>query len=156
LLLHAFPVGMRLWESQEIPSGWRAIAPALPGFDGTRLPPADSTSIDDYARAAIALLDALQVTSFVVGGVSMGGYAAFGVWRLAASRCRGVVLADSRAGADTEQGRAARNAMLDLVRTTGAKGVADDMLPKLLGETTRAGRPGVVSRIRALIESQTP
>jgi pimeloyl-ACP methyl ester carboxylesterase len=155
LLLHAFPIGMRLWESQVVPDGWRAIAPALPGFDGTDAPSADSTAIDDYARAALDLLDMLHVRSFVVCGVSMGGYAAFGVWRAAASRCRGLVLADSRAGADTEQGRAARNALLELVRTRGAAAVADDMLPKLLGETTRAHRPGVASRARTLIESQT-
>jgi pimeloyl-ACP methyl ester carboxylesterase len=155
LLLHAFPVGMRLWEQLVMPDGWRAIAPALPGFDGTPLPPVDSTSIDDYSRVAVALMNSLGVRDFVVGGVSMGGYAAFGVWRAAASRCRGVVLSDSRAAADTEQGRAARDAMLTLVRRGGPSAVADEMLPKLLGPTSHARRPEVVSRVRALIESQT-
>lgn len=155
VLMHAFPIGMRLWELQVIPEGWRAIAPALPGFDGTAPPPADSTAIDDYSRAAVALLDALGIRDFVAGGVSMGGYAVFGLWRLAAPRCRGIVLADSRAGADTEQGRAARDAMVALVRTRGPAAVADQMLPKLLGVTTHARRPDVVARVRALIESQT-
>src|SRR2546423_286435 len=94
LLLHAFPVGMRLWEPVAVPDGWRAIAPALPGFDGTVLPPADSTAIDDYARSAIELMDELHIRSFVVGGVSMGGYVALAICRLAAERCRGLVLAD--------------------------------------------------------------
>lgn len=155
LLLHAFPIGMRLWEDVSIPYGWRAIAPALPGFDGTALPPVDSTAIDDYARSAIELMDELHVRAFVVGGVSMGGYAALGVWRLASERCRGLVLADSRANADSEQGRVGREAMLTRVRERGPSAIADDMVPKLLGDTTRASRPGVVSRVRALIESQT-
>jgi 3-oxoadipate enol-lactonase len=155
LLLHAFPIGMRLWEPLAIPEGWRAIAPALPGFDGMPPPPAASTSIDDYSNLALALLDALGIRDFVVGGVSMGGYAAFGVWRLAARRCRGIVLADSRAGADTEQGRAAREALLTLVRHKGPAAVADDMLPKLLGRTTHARRPEIVARVRSLIESQS-
>ena len=143
-----------MWDAQAVPDGWRAIAPALPGFDGTPLPSPDSTSIDDYARSVLDLLDALRVDSFVVGGVSMGGYVTFGVWRLASSRCRGVILADTRAGADGETARAARQQMLDLVRREGPAAVASGMLPKLLGATTRARRPEVGAHVRRLIESQ--
>ena len=155
VLVHAFPIGMRLWEPVAVPDGWRAIAPALPGFDGVLPPPAGSTSIDDYSRAVIDLLDGLGVRDFVVGGVSMGGYAAFGVWRLAASRCRGIILADTRAGADTDQGRTSRNAMLTLVNERGSAAVAGEMIPKLLGDTTKTRRPAVVARVRELVESQT-
>jgi 3-oxoadipate enol-lactonase len=155
VLLHAFPIGMRLWEPLVIPHGWRAIAPALPGFDGTPLPPAESTSIDDYSSLVLALLNSLGIREFVAGGVSMGGYAVFGIWRLAAARCRGIILADSRSGADSEQGRAAREALLRVVRDKGPAAVADDMLPKLLGQATHARRPEIVARVRSLIESQT-
>ena len=51
VLVHAFPVGMRMWEPVTVPERWRALAPALPGFDGADPPAAGSTSIDDYARA---------------------------------------------------------------------------------------------------------
>jgi pimeloyl-ACP methyl ester carboxylesterase len=119
------------------------------------MPPAGSTAIDDYARAAVALADALHLDRFVVGGVSMGGYVACGVLRLAGGRCNGLVMADSRAGADTEQGRTARDAMLRLVREGGPPAVADDMIPKLLGETTRTQRPDAVRLVRSFIEAQT-
>jgi pimeloyl-ACP methyl ester carboxylesterase len=155
VLVHAFPVGMRMWESVSIPPGWRAVAPALPGFDGADSPPAASTSIEDYARSVLALIDHLQVDRAVVGGVSMGGYVTFALWRLARLRWRGLVLADTRAGADSEQARAGRQKLLDMVNTQGTAAVAEDMLPKLLGETTRTQRSGIVDEVQRLIERQT-
>jgi pimeloyl-ACP methyl ester carboxylesterase len=139
-----------------VPAGWRAIAPALPGFDGAADARADSSRIDDYAQSVLALMDHLDIRTAVVGGLSMGGYVTFAVWRLAASRCRALVLADTKSGADTEQGRAGRDAMVKMVEREGAAGVAKEMLPKLLGETTRAGRPEVAQYVGQLIERQTP
>ena len=155
LLIHAFPVGMRVWDPVMIPPGWRGLAPALPGFDGAPPPPAGSSSLDDYAGFVLDFLDALGVDSAVLGGLSMGGYVSFALWRLDRLRWRGLVLADTRAGADTGQGRLGREKMLEVVRTRGTSGVADEMLPKLLGDTTRAKRPHLVDRARRMIERQT-
>lgn len=154
VLLHAFPVGMHMWETQHVPAGWRAIAPAMPGFDGAADARHDSSSIDDYARSVLELMDHLGVGTAVVGGLSMGGYVTFAVWRLAASRCQALVLADTKSSADTEQARAGRETMLGTVEREGASGVAKEMLSKLLGETTRAERAEVVDYVRQLIERQ--
>jgi 3-oxoadipate enol-lactonase len=155
VLVHAFPVGMRMWERVAIPQGWRGIAPALPGFDGVEPLATESQVIDDYARAMLDVMDELRIDNAVAGGVSMGGYVAFALWRLARLRWRGLVLADTRAGADNEQGRAGRNKMLDLVKREGSRGIADEMVPKLLGETTRSSQPDLVADVRRLIERQT-
>ena len=155
LLIHAFPVGMRMWEPTRIPTGWRAIAPALPGFDGTDPPPRDSTSIDDYARFILRFMDGMSLDNAVVGGLSMGGYIAFALWRLDRLRWRAFVLADTRAGADSEQGRASRERMLLTIQEKGTHGVAAEMLPKLLGSTVRARHPELVDHVQRLIERQT-
>ena len=49
----------------------------------------------------------------------------------------GLVLADTRAGADSPEGRANRRSMLALVDREGPSGVAREMMPKLLGKTTQ-------------------
>jgi 3-oxoadipate enol-lactonase len=155
VLVHAFPVGMRMWEPLAVPDGWRALAPALPGFDGTDPPPHHSTSIDDYARFILAFMDALHIDSAVLGGLSMGGYVTFALWRLDRLRWRALVLADTRAGADSEQARAGREQLLATVKAQGTHGVADAMLPKLFGNTTRTTRADIVDHVRRLIERQT-
>ena len=156
VLIHAFPLGVRMWDDLTVPEGWHVVTPSLPGFDGAQLPPIDSNSIDDYATSVLRQLDERGVTSFVAGGLSMGGYVTLALWRLAADRCRGLVLADTRAGPDTKQGRADRDAMLTIVTDKGPSAVADAMLSKLLGPTTRARRPEVTARVRAMIDSQAP
>jgi pimeloyl-ACP methyl ester carboxylesterase len=40
------------------------------------------------------------------------------------------------------------------VRRSGAAATADEMIPMILGATTRATRPDVVARVRSLIEAQ--
>jgi pimeloyl-ACP methyl ester carboxylesterase len=113
-------------------------------------------TMDDYARDVIALLDHLGIDRAVVGGCSMGGYVTFAIWRLAPRRVRGVVLANTRADADTPEGRERRGQLLALVGRAGPSGVADQMLPNLLGRTTHDSRPEVVARVRALIEANSP
>jgi 3-oxoadipate enol-lactonase len=151
VLLHAFPLNARMWEPQLALAGqgWHVITPHVRGADGE---PDDRpvTSIDDYAADLIDLLDGLHIEDAVVCGQSMGGYLAFALLRHAPSYVRALVLADTRSQADTSEGLAGRRKMLDLVRASGPAAVADEMIPKLLGETSRATRPAVVERVRAL------
>jgi 3-oxoadipate enol-lactonase len=85
----------------------------------------------------------------------MGGYATFAILRLALSRIEAVVLANTRAGADTPQGRENRRTMLALLDREGPAGVARDMMPKLLGRTTRETNPGAESTVRRLIKQHS-
>lgn len=156
VLIHAFPLTARMWDPQQSLSdqGWRLILPHLRGFDGgSGDPPA--TSIDDYAGDIIDLLDTLHIEDAVIGGLSMGGYVTFALLRNASRYFRGVVLADTRPQADTPEGVQGRERMLALVRTNGATAVADEMIPKLLGESTRRDRPDIVEHVRALILSNS-
>lgn len=158
VLLHAFPLGAGMWEPQirSIPPGWRLLTPDLRGFGGTTDPTDGEPSMDDYAKDVIDLLGELGVSRAVVGGCSMGGYATFALLRRAPHMVEGVVLADTRLGADSPEGRANRRAMLALVDREGASGVVREMMPKLLGPTTRAENATVEPTVRRFIKQQSP
>jgi 3-oxoadipate enol-lactonase len=85
----------------------------------------------------------------------MGGYAALAVARRAPTLLRALMLIDSRAGADTPEGRANRRGMLALLDREGPSGVARDMMPKLLGKTTLNERPDVEPVVRRLAKQQS-
>jgi len=157
VLIHGFPLNARSWETQLqlADRGWRILAPQLRGFDGTPGNPPVET-VDDYAGDIIDLLDGLHIEDAVIGGLSMGGYVTLALFRLAPRYFRGMVLADTRSQADTTEGIDARRRMLSLVRERGAGAVADEMLPKLLGETTRRVNPQLVDETRALILASSP
>lgn len=157
VLLHAFPLAAEMWRAQldAVPAGWRIVAPDLRGF-GTSSPaaPSGAVSIDDYAHDVLALLDHLDLPRVVVGGNSMGGYAAFGLLRHAPERVKGLVLSDTRAEADTDEARASRAAMIEELGRGGVAAVWERMRPGLLGATTRKLRPEVVERVRRLVLAQ--
>ncbi len=159
VLIHAFPLGAGMWEGQvkALPEGWRLIAPDLRGFGGSTIAePDDNPSIDDYATDVIDMLHHLGIERPVVGGLSMGGYVAMAMLRRAPVIARGVILANTRAGADSSEGRANRRGMLAVLDREGASGVAREMMPKLLGTTTLDTRPDVEPFVRRLIKQQSP
>ena len=159
VLLHAFPIGANLWEPQmrSIPAGWRLIAPDLRGFGGsTELDSVSALSMSDYAEDVAALMDELGVKRAVVGGASMGGYAVFAFLQSAGHRVDAVILANTRAGADSPEARANRRNMLALVDREGPSGVARDMMPRLLGTTTQEINPEIEAFVRRLIKQQSP
>lgn len=159
VLIHGFPLAASMWEPQlkAVPPDWRFIAPDLRGFGGSTIErDGESPSMDDYAADVIDLLRELRLPSVVVGGCSMGGYAAFAVLRKSPGVIRALVLADTRGGADSPEGRANRRGMLAMVDREGAPGVAREMMPKLLGKTTLEDRADVESGVRRLIKQQSP
>jgi len=154
VLLHAFPLTADMWRAQlaAAPKGCRMIAPDLRGFGGSSIDRRE-IGMDDYASDIVKLMDSLLIEKFAVAGLSMGGYIAFGVLRLARQRVSGFVLADTRSTADTDAGRTARATMLADVRREGVAILPERMIPKLLGETSRSERPEVVATARRLIEA---
>ena len=162
VLVHAFPLSGAMWRPQleRPPRGWRLVAPDLRGFRRPGAPdpgePPERLAIDDYAADIEALVDALDGGGAVIGGLSMGGYVVLAMLRRARVRPAGLILADTRAEADSEEARARRRRLQELVATEGAAAVAREMLPALLGETTRRERPAIAAEVRALIEANPP
>jgi pimeloyl-ACP methyl ester carboxylesterase len=145
-----------MWEPQFALSegGWRIIAPQLRGFDrGSSEKPAQS--MDDYAGDVIDLLDALHLEEAVIGGLSLGGYVTFALFRRAPQYFQGMVLADTRSEADSPEGVEGRKKMIALVREQGPPAVAETMIPKLLAEETRQNQADVVERMRSLMLSNS-
>src|SRR4029078_12396388 len=79
-----------------------------------------------------ALMDTLQIEEAIVGGLSMGGYVALAMFRQEAGRITGLVLADTRHSADTDDGRAGRMRLRAALAEHGPRAVADQMVPTLL------------------------
>jgi pimeloyl-ACP methyl ester carboxylesterase len=154
VLVHAFPVGAGMFAPQEAAfPEWQVVIPALPGFDGSDL--SSDASIDAYASDVLRLLDHLRVDRAVFAGVSLGGYLIFGVLRQQAGRVAGMVLADTRSPADAPEARAGRERLKQMALQSGPTAVAEEMLPKLLGESTRARRPHIADAVRRMIQGQT-
>lgn len=153
VFLHAFPLNRTMWADQEksLSSQFRVITIDLRGH-GESDAPLWRYTLDQAANDVIGLLDHLSIQQAVFIGLSMGGYILFALYRKYAERVKGLVLADTRAQADTAEGTAARFQMAQTAYRNGPSAVADIMIPKLLSPATMQTKPELVRRVRRMIE----
>lgn len=153
VFLHAFPLNRTMWAQQEeaLSSQFRVITIDLRGH-GESDAPLRHYSLDQAADDVRGLLDHLSIRQAVFVGLSMGGYILFAFYRKYAERVTGLVLADTRAQADTDEGKQARFEMAQIAYKQGARAIADIMIPKLLSPPTIHTRPELVQHVRTMIE----
>jgi pimeloyl-ACP methyl ester carboxylesterase len=157
VLLHAFPLDRAMWRPQveALRTDYRVLTPDLRGFGGTS-PFTGTPALEQMADDVAALLDAAGVREPVVlGGLSMGGYVTLAFVRKYPERLRGLILADTRADADSAEARSNRDRLVVFARSNPARAVAGQLLPKLLSEATRERRPEVVAEVERLAAAQS-
>jgi pimeloyl-ACP methyl ester carboxylesterase len=143
LLLHAFPLSGDAFDAQvkALSGRYRFILPDHRGFGQSKLGDGP-TEMSRIARDALALLDALKLDRVVVGGVSMGGYAAMALLREDAGRVAGLVLVDTQASADDAAGKERREASAKEALEKGVEPLVQTLLPRLVaaGPDSPVGR----------------
>ncbi len=155
VFLHAFPFSARMWRPQlaALKGRYSAHAVNLPGFGGE---PARAKTLEAFAESVLEELDVLGIEKAVFVGLSMGGYVAFRLFELAPERFSGLLLADTRAGADPPEGREKRTRLAEAVLKEGPRALLPDFLNAVLGETTRKTRPELVREVEAMILEADP
>lgn len=153
VFLHAFPLNRTMWASQEqaLSSQFRVVTVDLRGH-GESDAPLWHYTLDQVADDIRGLLDHLSIQQAVFVGLSMGGYILFAFYRKYAQRVKGLVLADTRAQADTDEGKRARFEMAQIAYKQGPAVIADLMIPKLLSPASINTNPDLVRRVRVMIE----
>jgi 3-oxoadipate enol-lactonase len=133
----------------------RVISPDYPGFGRSPRTPAQP-DVRYYAEAVRTLLDRLELEHVVLGGVSMGGYVAFGCLSHFPQRISGLVLANTRPEPDSEEMRENRKEMARRVAEEGVEVLIELQLERLLAPDTRENDEEVVQKVRAMILESSP
>jgi 3-oxoadipate enol-lactonase len=159
LFLHAFPLNRQMWQGELTAllrdERYRLVALDWRGFGESDITIPVST-MELFADDVAALMDALGIQQAVLCGLSMGGYAAFAFLRKYPQRVSGLILADTRPGADNAEARANRENVARIAETQGSGEIADLQVPRVLSEYTRQYYPEVELRVRQMIDAATP
>jgi 3-oxoadipate enol-lactonase len=152
LLIHAFPLDARMWKDQvEAFQGLPLVAVNLPGFGGS--PSAgDVMTMEAGAQRCVDALDEAGLDRAVVCGLSMGGYVGFELWRRHRDRFAGLVLANTRAEADADDGKKRRREVAELVRKAGSEAILEPMRVLLSANASAE----LWDRVAAIVRSQRP
>jgi pimeloyl-ACP methyl ester carboxylesterase len=111
--------------------------------------------MEQLADDVAGLMDTLGMQKAILCGLSMGGYVTFAFLRKYPQRVNGLILCDTRPGADNEEGKANREKVALLAESEGPGAIADLQLPRLISDYTRQHSPEVEVRIRQMILAAT-
>lgn len=158
LLIHGHPFDRTLWAPQAealTGAGHRVVTPDLRGYGRSGVTPG-KVLLSDFADDLAALLDHLGIEKAVVGGVSMGGQIAMEFQRLHPGRVRGLVLSDTSAPAETDEGKEFRNRLADRLLTEGMGGYADEVIGRMLAAYNVDAMPDVAARVLGMMRATDP
>jgi pimeloyl-ACP methyl ester carboxylesterase len=157
VLLHPFPANHEFWlpAAQALVSRYQVLLPDLRGHGDSALGDGPAT-MAKHAADLVEVLDQEHIRRALLAGVSIGGYVLFEFWRKSSDRVAGLVLANTKAQADTAAGRATRLEAAAKVMEQGTEPFFESMLPRLLGETTRKARPDLVQGALGMMQKMSP
>ncbi len=157
VLIHAFPLSREMWELQTrelARHGFRVILPDLPGFGENN---SDKRfSIPEIANQVAEMLESLKIDKAIVGGLSMGGYVAFELFRLIPEKLAALILCDTTYLADTDEKRNSRFSLISKVEKHGSQALIENMLPNLISEQTKHNNPSLYAELQETFTKVNP
>ena len=157
VLLHPFPLHHGFWDGilDQLSARYRLVLPDLRAH-GDSEAGAGPVTMQKLADDLERLCRELNISHAIFVGVSIGGYALFEFWRRYRERVAALVLANTRAGAETPEGRAGRLQSAEKVLREGTAGFTEELLQKLFSKTTQANRPDIVDSARSMAAKMSP
>lgn len=109
LFLHAFPFTAEMWENQNdyFSKKYNCFSPTLPGFGASSLPD-HAITFEYYVDYILQYLEKNNLKKSIWCGLSMGGYLALRLYERAPEFCQGLILSDTKAGADANTAKLKR------------------------------------------------
>lgn len=159
LMIHGFPLNNTMWDFQVagLADVARLITPDLRGHGLTEPTDFFPYTMEMMATDCINLLDFMgQEGPVVVAGLSMGGYVAFEICRRFPERVSGLILAATKASADSDEGKKARKESARVALAEGVEPVAESLLPKLLAPAAYEDEPDLVEFLYSMMLDASP
>jgi 3-oxoadipate enol-lactonase len=157
VLLHPFPANHEVWKAvaEALAPRYRVLLPDLRAHGRSQAGDGPAT-MEKHAEDLLRLCQDAGVRRAVFAGVSIGGYILFEFWRRYRERVSALILCDTRAQADTAEGRSTRLAAAEDVMRRGIEPFLESLLPRLLGKSTQSSRPDLVQAAWRMMKQSTP
>ncbi|MGA8431891.1 MAG: alpha/beta fold hydrolase [Candidatus Sulfotelmatobacter sp.] len=157
ILLHPFPANHEFWlpVATALATRYRVIMPDLRGHGDSGIGEGPAT-MEKHATDFAKVMDDAEIGRATMIGVSIGGYALFECWRRQPGRISALGLFNTKAPADSAEGRRARLQAADDVLQRGTEPFLESMIVKLLGKSTQQARPDLVGSALRMMRKASP
>jgi pimeloyl-ACP methyl ester carboxylesterase len=158
VLIHGHPFDHTMWQPQvkAFSDFYQVIMPDLRGYGKSTLPDPANTRFEDYATDVILLMDHLNIGSFHLGGLSMGGQIIMEIFRQAPDRIKSLIFADTFAGPDTPEAKKTRNEQATRLEKEGMDGYANEVIGKMIRREHVESMPEVAAHVMKMMKGTSP
>lgn len=117
VFFHAFPLSGQMWKEQVsfLSGDYNCITPDLPGF-GKSILPDHPVTFEFYVDEMLKFIETNKIQKSIWCGLSMGGYLAMRLYERAPEKCSGLILCDTKAGADGNEAKLKRWASIQALK----------------------------------------
>ncbi|MEI8134525.1 MAG: alpha/beta hydrolase [bacterium] len=155
VLLHAFPFSSVMWDEaasiiKSHASQFSIILVDFPGFGSA--PYLHQWTLKEAVIDLHSQLQSLGIEKAVIGGISMGGYAAFAYYSLFRDSVTGLILSNTKAAADSLDAKKNREEFALAVETDGYEAVYEKLLPKLVSDNAFENNSDLLLSLKNQIE----
>lgn len=157
LFIHGQPFNRSMWnyQAEQFRKTHRLIIPDLRGYGESGITEG-IVLLDEIALDLICLLEDLKIDKAIVAGLSMGGQVALEVYKLKPALFRTIVLADTEARAEDEQGYQNRINLSKKILQDGMDKFTEERIRHFICEDTFKNRPLVVEHLRQMMVTTNP
>ena len=139
VLLPAFPFSTSMWEPMltefhKIRKDTAFLLVDFPGFGNSTL--RQQWDFSSFALELRGVIEQHTRRSIILGGLSMGGYAAFEFYRLHKDIVKALVLSNTRAESDSQKEQSDRSQFAEEILATGAEAIIKRNYPNFVTEKT--------------------
>jgi 3-oxoadipate enol-lactonase len=158
VLIHGHPFDHTMWGPQvkAFSDFYQVVTPDLRGYGKSTLPDPAHTRFEDYATDMILLMDHLNIDSFHLGGLSMGGQIIMEMFRQAPDRVKSLIFADTFAGPDTPEAKKTRNEQATRLEKEGMDGYANEVIGKMIRREHVELMPEVAAHVMKMMKGTSP
>ena len=156
IFLHGFSFNKSMWDPQveHLKNKINVIATDLRGHGGNK-PEPGPWMIAHFADDLKKMMDEKQIDKAVICGLSMGGYIALEFVSKYPERVQALILSDTQAAADSNEGKDKRYATMLKIRKDGVPSFAKEFAKNVLCEPTLINKPEVYKKVEEMINTNT-
>ncbi|HKB88004.1 MAG TPA: alpha/beta hydrolase [Ignavibacteriaceae bacterium] len=135
LFVHGFPFDHRMWNNQvsKLSSNYFCVTYDIRGL-GDSDPGDGQYTIESFVDDLEMVVKEMVISSPVLCGFSMGGYISLRAAERLQSKLSGLILCDTKSGADNNEGKINRALGIKKINTEGAKRYVEDFIPNCFCE----------------------
>ncbi|MDF2432636.1 MAG: hypothetical protein JWP44_2267 [Mucilaginibacter sp.] len=158
VLIHGHPFDHTMWFPQvkAFSGSYKVITPDLRGYGQSGLPKSSKTTFEDYATDVVRLMDFLEIHSFHLAGLSMGGQIIMEIFRQAPGRIKSLTFADTFAGPDTTEVKQGRYDTADRLEKEGMDAYAEEVIYKMIKPEHVTSMPEIAGHVIKMMKETSP